>query len=257
MLADPRVTYERAGLNLREYHVSLTNNLNDRLYMATSAGLVICLREIGQLQPSPLRDSKQPPFGYIPPEGALPSTAPLITPANPDQPPSRRERGPRPPEACGRLAPSGKSVNVTVRNNLSEDPMNGVVPIRRALLSVSEKQGLIELARVLAGRGVHLLASGGTRTALVEAGLEVTEVSAYTGQPEILGGRVKTLHPKLHGGILARRDVPDDLAAASSAGDRADRPRGGELVSLRSQRSRGPVSRSKRRSRTSTSAAPA
>src|ERR1700756_5237982 len=91
--------------------------------------------------------------------------------------------------------------------------MDGVVPIRRALLSVSDKRGLIELARVLAGRGVHLIASGGTRTALAQAGLEVTEVSAYTGQPEILGGRVKTLHPKLHGGILARRDDPDDLRA--------------------------------------------
>src|SRR4051794_6289561 len=96
--------------------------------------------------------------------------------------------------------------------------MNGVVPVRRALLSVSEKQGLIELARVLAGRGVHLLASGGTRAALVEAGMEVTEVSAYTGQPEILDGRVKTLHPKLHGGILARRDVATDLAALEAQG---------------------------------------
>jgi phosphoribosylaminoimidazolecarboxamide formyltransferase/IMP cyclohydrolase len=96
--------------------------------------------------------------------------------------------------------------------------MDGVVPLRRALLSVSDKEGLIELARVLSGRGVHLLASGGTRAALVEAGLEVTEVSAYTGQPEILGGRVKTLHPKLHGGILARRDVAADLAALEAQG---------------------------------------
>jgi phosphoribosylaminoimidazolecarboxamide formyltransferase / IMP cyclohydrolase len=96
--------------------------------------------------------------------------------------------------------------------------MEGVVPVRRALLSVSEKQGLIELARVLAECGVHLLASGGTRAALIEAGLEVTEVSAYTGQPEILGGRVKTLHPKLHGGILARRDVATDLAALEAQG---------------------------------------
>jgi phosphoribosylaminoimidazolecarboxamide formyltransferase/IMP cyclohydrolase len=92
------------------------------------------------------------------------------------------------------------------------------VPIRRALLSVSDKQGLIELARALAERGVHLLASGGTRTALAEAGLDVTEVSAYTAQPEILGGRVKTLHPKLHGGLLARRDNPDDLAALQAQG---------------------------------------
>ena len=96
--------------------------------------------------------------------------------------------------------------------------MHDVVPIRRALLSVTEKRGLVELARSLASRGVHLLASGGTRAALCEAGLEVTEVSAYTGQPEILGGRVKTLHPKLHGGILARRDVPGDLEALEAQG---------------------------------------
>jgi phosphoribosylaminoimidazolecarboxamide formyltransferase/IMP cyclohydrolase len=96
--------------------------------------------------------------------------------------------------------------------------MHGVVPVRRALLSVSDKQGLVELARVLTSHGVHLLASGGTRTTLVEAGLEVTEVSAYTGQPEILGGRVKTLHPRLHGGILARRDVDADLAALAAQG---------------------------------------
>jgi phosphoribosylaminoimidazolecarboxamide formyltransferase / IMP cyclohydrolase len=94
--------------------------------------------------------------------------------------------------------------------------MDNIVPIRRALLSVSDKRGLVELARFLAEQGVHLLASGGTRTTLADAGLDVTEVSTHTGQPEILGGRVKTLHPKLHGGILARRDVPDDLQALES-----------------------------------------
>ncbi len=93
-----------------------------------------------------------------------------------------------------------------------------ILPIRRALLSVSDKTGLIELARELAGHGVHLLASGGTRMALEAAGIEVDEVAEYTGQPEILGGRVKTLHPKLHGGILARRDVPEDMAALASQG---------------------------------------
>ena len=90
-------------------------------------------------------------------------------------------------------------------------PHDDVVPIRRALLSVSDKRGLIELARALADRGVALLASGGTRTALVASGLKVTEVADYTGQPEILGGRVKTLHPRIHAGILARRNVPEDL----------------------------------------------
>ena len=96
--------------------------------------------------------------------------------------------------------------------------MADVVPIRRALLSVSDKTGLLELAAALAATGVHLLASGGTRWALAEAGLPVTEVSDYTGQPEILGGRVKTLHPKLHGGILARRDVRADLEALEAGG---------------------------------------
>ncbi len=96
--------------------------------------------------------------------------------------------------------------------------MEDVLPIRRALLSVTDKRGLLDLARALASRGVHLLASGGTRSALVEARLDVTEVSAYTGQPEILGGRVKTLHPKLHGGILARRDLAEDLAAIEAQG---------------------------------------
>lgn len=93
-----------------------------------------------------------------------------------------------------------------------------IVPIRRALLSVADKRGLVELGRALAQQGAHLLASGGTRLALVEAGLAVTEVSIHTGQPEILGGRVKTLHPKIHGGILARRDNPDDLRTLEADG---------------------------------------
>jgi phosphoribosylaminoimidazolecarboxamide formyltransferase/IMP cyclohydrolase len=93
-----------------------------------------------------------------------------------------------------------------------------VVPIRRALLSVSDKRGLTDLAQALASAGVELLASGGTRTALAALGLEVIEVANYTGQPEILGGRVKTLHPKIHSGILARREFPDDLATLESQG---------------------------------------
>ncbi len=96
--------------------------------------------------------------------------------------------------------------------------MEDVRPIRRALLSVSDKRGLVELGQALALRGVAMLASGGTYSALTGAGLSVEEVSAYTGQPEILGGRVKTLHPKLHGGILARRDVESDLAALDAQG---------------------------------------
>ncbi len=96
--------------------------------------------------------------------------------------------------------------------------MTDIVVPRRALLSVSDKTGLIDLAVDLCGRGVELIASGGTHRALVEAGLPVVEVATYTGQPEVLGGRVKTLHPKLHAGILARRDVPDDLATLEQQG---------------------------------------
>jgi phosphoribosylaminoimidazolecarboxamide formyltransferase/IMP cyclohydrolase len=93
-----------------------------------------------------------------------------------------------------------------------------IVPIRRALLSVSDKRGLAELAKALAAAGVELIASGGTRTALVALGLDVVEVAEYTGQPEVLGGRVKTLHPRILGGILARRDVPGDLATLEAQG---------------------------------------
>ncbi len=83
--------------------------------------------------------------------------------------------------------------------------------VRRALLSVSDKTGLVELGRGLASLGVELVASGGTARALSEAGLEVQEVETLTGSPEMLGGRVKTLHPKIHGGILSRRDHAGDL----------------------------------------------
>ena len=86
-----------------------------------------------------------------------------------------------------------------------------VIAVRRALLSVSDKGGLVELGQFLASRGVELIASGGTGRLLSEHGIPVIEVSAHTGQEEILGGRVKTLHPKIHGGILARRDLPADL----------------------------------------------
>ncbi|MBD1885884.1 bifunctional phosphoribosylaminoimidazolecarboxamide formyltransferase/IMP cyclohydrolase [Microcoleus vaginatus] len=84
---------------------------------------------------------------------------------------------------------------------------------RLALLSTSNKSGLIDLARTLVEEfEFDIISSGGTATALKEAGIPVTKVAEYTGSPEILGGRVKTLHPRIHGGILARRDVPEDLA---------------------------------------------
>src|SRR5438445_446240 len=80
--------------------------------------------------------------------------------------------------------------------------------IRRALLSVSNKSGLIDLARVLAEFGVELISTGGTRKALTDAGVKVGDISEVTGFPEILDGRVKTLHPRIHAGILAVRDNP-------------------------------------------------
>lgn len=84
-----------------------------------------------------------------------------------------------------------------------------ILPIRRALLSVSDKTGLVELARALERRGVELLSTGGTAKLLAEAGVSAREVSSYTGFPEIMDGRVKTLHPKIHGGLLGRRGIDD------------------------------------------------
>ena len=88
----------------------------------------------------------------------------------------------------------------------------------RALLSVSDKTGIVDLGRGLAARGFELVSTGGTAKTLADAGLAVTGVSALTGFPEMMDGRVKTLHPALHGGILARRDRPDDLAALARHG---------------------------------------
>jgi phosphoribosylaminoimidazolecarboxamide formyltransferase / IMP cyclohydrolase len=90
--------------------------------------------------------------------------------------------------------------------------------MRRALLSVSNKDGLIPFAAGLAARGLELISTGGTARAIAEAGLPVTNVSAVTGFPEMMEGRVKTLHPRVHGGILARRDRADHLADAEQHG---------------------------------------
>ena len=84
---------------------------------------------------------------------------------------------------------------------------------RLALLSVSDKQGIVELAQKLVSEfDFEIISSGGTAKTLQDAGIAVTKVSEYTNSPEILGGRVKTLHPKVHGGILARKNLPEDLA---------------------------------------------
>lgn len=85
--------------------------------------------------------------------------------------------------------------------------MENTRPIRRALISVSDKTGIVEFAQSLASQGVEILSTGGTATLLAAQGLTVTEVSDYTGFPEMMDGRVKTLHPKVHGGILGRRDL--------------------------------------------------
>ena len=90
--------------------------------------------------------------------------------------------------------------------------------MRRAILSVSDKTGLIPFGQGLVSRGFELVSTGGTAKALAEAGLPVVNVSDVTGFPEMMDGRVKTLHPKIHGGILARRDLPDDLALAAEHG---------------------------------------
>src|SRR5579884_4037839 len=98
------------------------------------------------------------------------------------------------------------------------DKSDGLRPIKRALISVSDKNGLIDFARALAARGVALISTGGTAKTLSQAGLDVADVASVTGFPEMLDGRVKTLHPAIHGGILADRDKPEHLLALEQAG---------------------------------------
>ena len=92
--------------------------------------------------------------------------------------------------------------------------------VTQALISVSDKRGVLDFSRKLSALGIKLLSTGGTASLLREAGLPVTDVSEHTGFPEMLDGRVKTLHPKVHGGILARRDLAEhmDTIAAHDIG---------------------------------------
>jgi len=90
--------------------------------------------------------------------------------------------------------------------------------VARALLSVSDKSGIVELARSLAALGVELISTGGTAVALRQSGLEVRSIDEFTGFPEMMNGRVKTLHPRLYAGLLALRDDPEHLRAASEQG---------------------------------------
>ena len=101
---------------------------------------------------------------------------------------------------------------------MNEQNTEGLRPIRRALLSVSDKTGLVGFARTLQGFGVEILSTGGTARALREADIEVRDVSDVTGFPEMMDGRVKTLHPRIHGGLLAVRDNPEHMAALNEHG---------------------------------------
>ena len=100
----------------------------------------------------------------------------------------------------------------------AELPSGAPVTVRRALLSVSDKTGLLELAQALSARGVELLSTGGTAKALRDVGLAVKDVSEVTGFPEMMDGRVKTLHPKIHGGILGRRGTDDAVMKEHNIG---------------------------------------
>ena len=90
--------------------------------------------------------------------------------------------------------------------------------MKRALLSVSNKTNIVDFAKGLTALGYELVSTGGTRSALVEAGLSVTPISSVTGVPELMDGRVKTLHPSVHAGILARRDRSEDLRSIQTLG---------------------------------------
>ncbi len=114
-----------------------------------------------------------------------------------------------------------------------EPAQPGEVRIRRALLSVSDKRGLVELARGLRELDVEIVSTGGSARALAEAGVEVRAIEDYTGFPEIMDGRVKTLNPRLYAGLLARRDDESHLAAGGGSGDRAGRSGVREPLSVR------------------------
>lgn len=96
--------------------------------------------------------------------------------------------------------------------------MADIIPLKRALISVSDKTGLIDHAKALAALGAKLVSTGGTKTAIADAGLAVEDVSSVTGFPEMMDGRVKTLHPKVHGGLLALRDDPEHAKALKEHG---------------------------------------
>src|SRR5262244_1303744 len=101
---------------------------------------------------------------------------------------------------------------------MTDDKDKGLRPIRRALISVSDKTGIIDFARALKEFNVEIISTGGTAKALRDAGIEVVDISEVTGFPEMMDGRVKTLHPRVHGGLLALRDNPEHVAAMKEHG---------------------------------------
>ena len=126
--------------------------------------------------------------------------------------------------------------------------------ITRALISVSDKTGVAEFARALETQGVDIISTGGTAELLRKEQVPVRDISSFTDYPEVLEGRVKTLHPRVHGGLLYKRGNELHEAAGEGAGVPADRSRGGESLSLRGDdREAGCDARAKRSSR-STSA---
>ena len=102
-----------------------------------------------------------------------------------------------------------------VQHTMNDDVIRAphAIKIKRALISVSDKEGIIDFAKKLQSYGVEILSTGGTAKAMKEEGVDVKDVSDHTGFPEIMDGRVKTLHPKIHGGLLARRDDKNHVSA--------------------------------------------
>jgi len=109
-------------------------------------------------------------------------------------------------------------MSISAQTTAQSQTGGALIPVRRAMISVSDKAGVVEFARTLAGLGVEIVSTGGTRKLLSESGVPVVAVEAYTGHPEIMDGRVKTLHPKVHGGILAVRDNPAHVKEMGECG---------------------------------------
>ena len=263
VLVDPGETLLRAGLDLREFELNIINRFNDRLYFATPSGLIVCIRESGQVNPRPLVDPTAKRFGYAPPEGIksrrlhrFPRTK-LNPKVVPSRVPTPRRRTPPTPR---------RKMPVTPRRRMPATPrrstrprltrINPLRPTRRRrknrrptrmirnecdrpdsprhLLSVYDKTGLIELARVLARAGAELLASGGTRHALADAGI--------TGH----GSRLTSPASPKSSAAGSRRSIPRSTPASWLAANcpadlaqlerklRTHRSRGREPLSVRS-----------------------